>query len=316
MMHIAFAADVAYVPHGAAMVHSIIEHAGSQQVAVHLMHAPELAASWIEQLDTLIKGWGGQLHTHAITDDRVAGLPEMSRISRVMWFRVLLPELLPEVERVLYLDCDTLATDSLEALWQTELGDTYLGAVSNVFEKGMEVRAQALGLGTATDYFNSGVLLLNLTAWRKDDCTAKIIAFARDNASSLLWPDQDALNYVLAGNRTALHPRWNCQNSFFYFPQARQVFGSAATDAACRSPGILHFEGPGFAKPWHYLCKHPLRQEYFRHRAATAWPRVAIEQDNWVSRILRLVPRRQLPAALATKIRLQKWLKSWQKLRN
>ena len=65
-----------------------------------------------------------------------------------MWYRIFLPELLPDVDRVLYLDVDTLAVDSLEPLWATDLGDAPGGAVTNVFmqDRDSRPRPEALGL--------------------------------------------------------------------------------------------------------------------------------------------------------------------------
>ena len=83
-----------------------------------------------------------------------------------------MPELLPEVERVLYLDVDTLALDDLAPLWRTDLGDAYVGAVTNVFQPDHLFHAAELGI-RPEDYFNSGVLLLDLAALRRDGCAER-----------------------------------------------------------------------------------------------------------------------------------------------
>ena len=63
-----------------------------------------------------------------------------------MWYRIFLPELLPDVDRVLYLDADTIAVDSLAPLWEIDLDDSYLGAVTNVFQANHVHRPAELGL--------------------------------------------------------------------------------------------------------------------------------------------------------------------------
>jgi lipopolysaccharide biosynthesis glycosyltransferase len=211
-----------------------------------------------------------------------------------MWYRVFLPDLLPAVDRVLYLDADTLVVDALAPLWETPLDGAYVGAVTNVLEPQYAGHPAELGLPPGRRYFNSGVLLFNLAAMRAGDCTAEILRIAR--GERLLWPDQDALNVVLGGSRVELHPRWNVMNSLLLFPQARDVFGAGVLADACRDPGIVHFEGPGLAKPWHYLSKHPARDAYHAHRAQTPWPDVAIEGRTWANRLLRPLPT---PATIA-----------------
>jgi lipopolysaccharide biosynthesis glycosyltransferase len=206
-----------------------------------------------------------------------------------MWYRIFLPGLLPQVDRVLYLDSDTLVVDSLHPLWDQAL-DAYVAAVPNVFEPQYADRPRQLGLPAEQTYFNSGVLLFNLTQMRAANCTEQIVSYARHE--SLLWPDQDALNVVLGSRRVDLHPRWNCMNSLFLFPQARDVFGADAVREACANPAIVHFEGPELAKPWHYLSKHPFRADYRRHRAATPWPHFDVEGRTRTNKLLRPLPTR------------------------
>ena len=82
-----------------------------------------------------------------------------------MWYRIFLPELLPDVDRVLYLDVDTLAMDSLEPLWATDLGGNYLAARDQrVRGAGSATAPPSSGWPGREAYFNSGVLLLNLDA--------------------------------------------------------------------------------------------------------------------------------------------------------
>lgn len=293
-LHFACAADDAYVPHAAAMMHSLLARHRGDDVIVHFLHAPDLSEALARQLDAFVQRLGGTLRLHAIADDRVAGLPTMGRISRVMWFRVFLPELLPDVARVLYLDCDTLVADDLRPLLDTNLGDAWLGAVANVFEPDMAQHPRQLGLTGPQPYFNSGVLLMDLDAWRREACTRRILDLARDPHSGLVWPDQDALNRVFAGHWQKLHPRWNCQNSLYFFPQAADVFGAKPVAEAVSKPGILHFEGGDLAKPWHYLCKHPRRADYRQHRDGTPWPLQNLDGRSLRNRLLRPLPMRLL----------------------
>ena len=83
----------------------------------------------------------------------------------------------------------------------------------------------------------------------------------------LIFGDQDAMNAVLAGERLALHPRWNCMNSVLTFEDAVEVFGEQAVREARENPALRHFEGPDANKPWHAQCPDAVAQaEYLRHR--------------------------------------------------
>jgi lipopolysaccharide biosynthesis glycosyltransferase len=296
-LHLALACDARYAPHAAAMIESVMRHGDPARWSFHLLHGPTLDAPTRERLRAPVAARGATLHCHAVDDARVATLAQMDRIGSVMWYRVFLPELLPDAARVLYVDCDTLAATDLAPLLASNLGGKALGAVRNVFDRGQEDHAERIGL-PRRDYFNSGVLLYDLDAWRRDGIGAQVLKLARERAAQLIWPDQDALNWALAGNWTPLPPRWNAMNSLYYFDSLAGAFSEDERRAALETPGIVHFEGPGFCKPWHLLCKHPLRDEYLSCRGATSWPEVAIEGRSARNQLLRLLPMRRIPQAL------------------
>jgi lipopolysaccharide biosynthesis glycosyltransferase len=258
------------------MLHSVLRMSGALDVHVHVLHGPALPPPLRSRLGGMVERLGGQVDFLEIADERVDGLPTFDEITPTMWYRIYLPELLPDVDRILYLDGDVLAVDSLEPLWATDLGSHLVGAVTNVFTRDPVARARpaALGLPGADAYFNSGVLLLNLALMRQEGTTRKLTDFAQ--ANDLMYPDQDALNAVMAERRLALHPRWNCMNSIMTFDWADEVLDPEAVEDARRRPGIRHFEGPGHNKPWHRDCPFPMRELYFEHRRQTPWPRTKL----------------------------------------
>ena len=296
MIHVACAAEGAYVPHSAAMLHSVLVAPGEEPVTIHYLHGPGLPGAVARALAGMVEREGGAIVFHRIGPQELEGLPGDHRYTPAMWYRLFLPERLPAVDRVLYLDADTLVADSLADLWATDMDGHWVAAVTNVFEPWAAHRPAELGLRGPEAYFNSGVLLLDLAALRRDGRGEALRAFARERGAELLWPDQDALNVVLGERRLPLHPRWNCMNALAVFPWSRDVFGAQAVEEALRRPGIRHFEGPGENKPWHLLSTAPDRERYFAHRRATPWPRCrreGISAGN-AARLLARGARRRL----------------------
>src|SRR4051794_8787438 len=130
-LHVACAAKGRYVAHSAAMLHSVAAHRGGLELQVHLLHAPGLSRSARRRVE---RATAGATAFHEIAPERVQGLPVREYFTEAMWYRLLLPELLPDVARALYLDVDTLALDDLGPLWATDLDGAYVGAVTNVFQ--------------------------------------------------------------------------------------------------------------------------------------------------------------------------------------
>jgi lipopolysaccharide biosynthesis glycosyltransferase len=256
------------------MLHSVVAHAG-RPVHVHYLHGPGFRRRSLVLIRKMLNELGAEVTDHEIPPQRVEDLPAPSMFTSAMWYRIFLPELLPDVDTVLYLDVDTLAMDDVSPLWQLDISDSYVAAVTNVFMPDDRHRPESLGLDGAESYFNSGVLLMNLSAMRRDDCTASIHDYAASHPE-LEWPDQDALNVVLGGRRLALAPRWNVMNSLG-FEWSAEVFAAPELEQARLHPAVRHFEGPGSWKPWHYESDRASREIYLAHRAMTPWPRCRLE---------------------------------------
>lgn len=285
-LHIACSADEEYVPHSAALIHSALAH--SDRLVIHYLHGPTFSPGDADRLTRMLDPPKQRIVFHEIPDHRIAGLRIEQLYGPAIWYRIFLPELLPEVRRVLYLDVDTLILDRLDPLWELELGSSLLAAVRNVFMPYHRHRPEDLGL-VASGYFNSGVLLLNLERMRTDHFTAAICALARERSVDLEWPDQDALNLAARGRWLPLHPRWNVMNSMVIHPElARGELAGAEVDEALAAPAIRHFEGPGFNKPWHAQHERAGRRLYRSHRRATPWPRYSLDADSGWRRIKRL----------------------------
>lgn len=286
-MDVSCAADAAYVPHTAAMLHSVLTAPGSSDVHVHYLVDGRFPSEARTRLEGFVEGLGGRISFREIPDAWVAGLRTLDFITAPMWFRIFLPRLLPEVDRILYLDADTLATDSLTPLWDLDLSNHHLAAVTNVFLPDHVRERSARGLEVSRAYFNSGVLLFNLDLMRRDGSAQRLRDYAIGEGERLMWPDQDTLNAVLGERRLALPPRWNTMNSVMWFPWAAQTLGEEAVREARRHPAIRHFEGPGPNKPWHYLADRASQDLYRRHRSETPWPRYREEGRTAGARVRR-----------------------------
>ena len=216
---LACSSDAGYAPHAAVMLYSALERTPEAQFVIHYLQDPGFPEAERERIRQSLARFGtrAELHFRQVSDDLVAGLPLFSfmkpgAIAPVMWYRVLLPQLLPDEPKVLYLDCDTLALDSLVPLWNTALDEQAVAAVSNPFWEGYngdQPWPSVCGLSNAEDYFNSGVMLINLDYFRQHDVTARVIAHGQANASWVRFGDQDSLVSVLHGACTpapALQP--------------------------------------------------------------------------------------------------------------
>jgi lipopolysaccharide biosynthesis glycosyltransferase len=283
-MLVACAATEGFLAPASAMLHSLILAAGSETVEIVLLHDEPFTPEARGRVHETVAAAGGTLRFVAVPGARLDEFPSGS-FPRSIWSRVLLPELLPEEERVLYLDADTIVLESLAPLWRTDLGDAYFAAVASPLHRWMSDWPRAvLGIDAPRRYINSGVLLMNLTLMRQEQCHRRLLDYARAHPDNI-YPDQDALSALFSERHLSLHPRWNAQITLWDIPVDELPFPSSEVYEARARPAIVHFIGP--FKPWHYLCTHPYRDRYFEHLAATPWPAPQLEGRTMVNRVLR-----------------------------
>lgn len=222
---------------------------------------------------------------------KLKGVPVFGHTSLCTYYRLLLPELLPpSVAKVIYLDGDVVVTGDVGALWREPVGDCPLMAVEEPNGASMAARAHRAALGMRPDsrYFNAGVLLINLNAWRREGVGAKTIDFLRRNRPVIRWWDQDGLNATLECRWGELDPRWNCR------VDAGEEGGAINGDV--RTAAIVHFASA--VKPWDYYARHPDRQIFFDYLDRTRWAgwrprkpwRATVLNKHWYGMWVRRVP--------------------------
>lgn len=169
------------------------------------------------------------------------------RYSEAASFRLLLPELLPEWDRVVYIDCDVIVRQDIAKLYEsTDLGDNYLAAVYEAPIEQQAATREAIGCDP-WHYLNSGFLLMNLAQMRKDNVSERLLDACR--VDYLEFPDQDALNQVCKGRILQLSPLYNGIRTFF-LPQYKADFLKMYPEPMwneVQKSANIHYTG---GKPW------------------------------------------------------------------
>lgn len=177
-------------------------------------------------------------------------------ISVAALYRLLIPQLLPEqVEKVIYLDCDLVVKGDLEQLWQTDLGENYVLAVRDTWIPSISsptarLNYKELGIDPDSQYFNSGVLVINLRKWRTDEFSAKAIKYFKQNLKYIGWYDQGLLNSLLINQWGELDSRWNFNATSFYdyssktylpWKDSQSLLAESVYNNLIHNPYIVHF---------------------------------------------------------------------------
>lgn len=272
-MDIVLCADEAYLGKAATVMASVLCHSHSPRTLHFHLLGHAIRAESRARMEAWFETLPATLHltdTHEATSRRWEGL-NLGRFGPAAMQRLSMERWLPAgIRRVVYLDCDVLVLDDIATLQDIDMQQRPIAAVMNL----QNGPGERLGL-PYTDYFNSGVLLVDLARWRErdvlNDAERRLTAAP---ATTWRYPDQDALNLIFRD----WHPlplRWNMQ-PYAYPAVERQAAHYAEwrqqlIDAIAR-PAVVHFIGA--TKPWHAASRHPLTPLFRDYQRLTPWPLV------------------------------------------
>jgi len=264
------------------LANSIKRHLkGGRRVVVHAFHCDPLAhdAAFYRGLDA-----GPFTVRLRQVENPYGGFPS-GHLTAAIYMRLMLPTLLEDVDRLIYLDTDAVVVADIAPLYDTDLQGCPLAAVLDYpllvlhHKNGWPVgegpgalpveqyMARVVRLSDWKSYFNTGVLVMDLGLFRKNALVDAAIRFLEKSVPPPVFFDQDALNHAIDGSFVPLDPRWNVT--------ACRITGDFATphaalDGAARlwksDPWIIHFSGA--VKPWLPYGPGTHLDKYFWREAA------------------------------------------------
>lgn len=200
------------------------------------------------------------------------GAPVTEQYPREMYYRLLAGELLPrDAGRVLYLDPDTLVINPLRPLWELDMRFAMFAAAAHTGKTELANNVNRLRLGTDHDYYNSGVLLMDLRRCREEISPGELFDFVREHRHELFMPDQDLLNAMYGDRILPLNDAvWNYDARNYNNYMLRSA-GKQNARWVMDSTAILHFCGK--AKPWkpNYIYRFGMLYLHYASLSRRQW---------------------------------------------
>lgn len=248
---IAYAPDDNYVNQTVVSMKSALEH--NEQVEFIIMYS-KLSAESMQKLGAV----GGSLRLIKMDESQFADLTLSKWVTVQAWFRIKLPDLCKDLDKVLYLDCDTLIRGNLDELFSLDLTDKYLAGVKDIW--GVSKYVKRLGMKSGV-YVNSGMLLFNCDYCRKEHFFDKVVDFAKNNAKIIEFCDQDSINKVVDEHKLVISPKYNLMDTWWrggYY----EFEGEEETEylQSKENPVIVHLTG---LKPAFKGCGNKFKDEWW-----------------------------------------------------
>lgn len=275
--------DENYVQHAAALLASVAIHNKSVDVFLLTNCVTELSVQCVREQISSYKGWTLNVMDCSDIKKRL-GVSVPNTISISAYIRLFLSSVLPQyIEKVIYLDCDIIVTNSLEKLWCINLGEDLIAGVMDVGGKRSKIK---VGLPDSEPYLNSGMLLINLKEWRNIALQDKMLQYLQSHEGNVFHHDQGIINAVCCGRKMVLPPKFNVMTAFFDFDyneiskSESHYYSKQDISIAKSSPVIVHFTPSLTGRPWFKGCSHIYAEKYLAAKRYTAWSNRELQSDN------------------------------------
>lgn len=275
---VVFAANDSYAPYLAVALKSLIENTSRERnydlIVLHTDITRENQARLTRELvhtenvSLRFKNVAPVFEEYVKLDLRV-----YAQISKETYFRFLIQDIMPDYDKVIYLDSDLILLADIAELYDTPMGGKLLAAVRDADSAGevneldpdyRQYQLEKMKLEKPFDYFNAGVLVINLAEMRKSFTVHEILKLAASEKWHFL--DQDVLNMLCAGRVTFLDMTWNVMMDWKIGSSSRiniikhapyQIYLGYMESR--KAPKLVHYAG--IQKPW--KCADCDFAEYF-----------------------------------------------------
>lgn len=217
--------------------------------------------------------------------------------------RLFAGELLPDnLEKILYLDCDTIVSGNIENLESIDLKNKIFAGVKDCIGSTYK---KNIGLEKDSVYVNAGVLLINLVELRKINIVALLEEYLNKYITLINYADQDILNGVFYKHILVLQPQYNVMtittvHSYKEIQILRKptnYYSEFEFEMALKKPLIIHYTtNMRVVRPWYQNTNHPLAEEFQKYLSLSPWRNTKFNtfvfrtKESQIIYLIRLLP--------------------------
>lgn len=247
-MNLLFAIDKGFTDLFLNCVKSIVKNGGNHTYTAYILHSDLDEAA----MKDILQGVDSRVECCFLSVDPALfeGFPESKRYPLQIYYRLAAPLLLPtHLDRILYLDVDTVVVNPLDSLYQMDFNGAWYIACTHTHDFLTKFNQARLGVKKDVPYINTGVMMLNLPVLRKNLCMSTIRKYANERMHTFLLPDQDIIT-ALYGEKVKLADtmQYNLSDRILALYNADPKNTKVDLDWVRANTAIIHYCGKN--KPW------------------------------------------------------------------
>ena len=271
-------------------IKSLIDTAAdSTQYNIHIFH-DGIHKKYIEELKKITNETPHKIYSHLIERDRFKNAPKNKNgWTEMVYYRLLIPEILPQYDKVIYSDVDVLFKGDLSSLYNMNLQDYELAALStsiNIDNDANRVIGKVFFPENKNEYqYNSGVLVFNSKKMRDEKTVDKFFKTIEEFKDRLKFYDQDVIN-ITCDKIAQVDVRYNMFQALYYnddftntneYQVLKSIYTKEELTNEKNNTKIVHYAGP---KPW--LAKK-IPNDYSKYMKQV--PKILCYYSNYSKRV-------------------------------
>lgn len=289
---VVYATDKKYLPICCTSIVSLLSNnQGFEKISIHILTL-DLGQAEIEKIKELENGFLNVSFSFYHLNSIIEKYKIQNRgYSLAGYLRIFIKSALPEeLKKILYLDGDTLIVGDLSELWNSDLEGKICGGVLDPVTLDAKTR---IGLRESNNYFNAGVMLIDLEKWRNEDIEKRLVNFLDMEKGDVFHHDQGLLNTVIREWRE-LSVKFNVMPPYMFFKRWQliylyknhQISSKEEIRDAKECPVIIH------DKLWASFWLHPYTKDFWKYNKINPFgkpvDRIKISQkiNNWLQHFM------------------------------
>lgn len=227
---------------------------------IYIIHDKKAKYPQNRFLNKLSKYYSNHSITYRIVGDTFKDAFQIRGITQATYFRLLIPELVTEYDKIMYHDVDVIFRDDLsEVFFNTDMSDIYVAGVSTPYSDIEEYMQTIIGV-SSEEYIAAGNIIMNSELLLKDNIISR---FKKVAETSWKYQDMDVINLVCKGRIKYLPPSF-CMvgTTTEILSDNNQTYYSKGEAEYALKYGTIHYNG---TKPWDTWCLNfDIWWEYYR----------------------------------------------------
>ena len=261
-IHIVLSSSNEFVPYCATTMASILYNADKSRNIHFYILTCDITDSNKNKLEKLKKIKNCTIEYPTFDEnllDMFVGINMPPHVTKMTYARIFIPDILPQVDKAIFIDADTMVRGDISELYDINLKNHYFGAVEDI---GTAAFSKRLWNNNET-YYTAGVLLINCKALRDNRYLEQLSNISPDRKKLYLLCDQCVLNDVFHDKFLRISMRYDFYHEWHFYKPNYTPCDPNDYIESLNNPLIIHFCGPD--KPWYHMVMHPYKAEYLKY---------------------------------------------------